>query len=254
MGPALSEIFSEAGVQLYSESVLAIKEQLQDIFTTAIGGLEGTIKEELGRRGQAESAAHFGPWIASLVEDVVQFGMPEIGGALEDLAGSLTAEFVQEETETGEELLGLEEEEPVEGEEEVEVIEEEPVEEPAAEEEPGLEELMAPAEEEVPEEEAEAEASTEPLKPRTFRIKVPRHKRLAHATKHVTVELKDLFRAAGGRVAIKRKAKTATAAKKVLAKVQEHVVKQLAVRFGAVTEVDPQAIEAWVKKAYAIKE
>jgi hypothetical protein len=233
--------------------VLAIKEHLQEIFTNGINGLEGTIKEELGRRGQNESAAHFGPWIKGLVEDVVQFGMPEIGGALEDLAGSLTAEFVQEEVgEEGEELLGLEEEIP---EEEVEVVEEEPVEEPPEEEEAipaeelGLEELMAPA----PEEEAEAEASTtkpEVAKPRTFRLRVPKHKRLAHAETHATVELKDLFRAAGGRVAIKRKAKTAEQALKVLAAVQTHVVKQLAVRFGAVTEVEPAAIDEWVKKAY----
>jgi len=255
MGPALAEIFSESGVQLYSESVLAIKQHLQEIFTNAINGLESTIKEELGRRGQSESAAHFGPWIQGLVEDVVQFGMPEVGGALEDLASSLTAEFVSEETEAGdEEMLGLEEEAPEE--EEVGVVEEEPVEEPApeeapAEEAPGLEELMAPAE--------EAEAPAAALKPRTYRLKVPKHKRVAHSEEHATLELDDLFRAAGkgklvrGRVAIKRKAKTAAQAKKVLEAVQARVVKQIAARFGAVTEVDPAAIDEWVKKAYASK-
>lgn len=259
MGDALADIFSEAGVKLYADSVLKMKEGLEGILTEGISGLEGTIKEELGNRGLSHASGLFKPWISELVEEIIHFGLEEISGGLEDIADTAAAEFSKkpEEEEGDEELLGLGEEEPA---EEVETTEEEPVAEPPAEEGMGMEPapmggepgagieipgMEAPA----PGGEAGASFSSDPYAPRTWRQRGL--KRKVATTLELTPE--HLVSWAGGLDVAKQKAKTLQAAVGLLQRVQAAAVKRLVARSAAVAvrEVEPLALLDYASRFWA---
>jgi hypothetical protein len=262
MGDALADIFSEAGVKLYADSVIKMKDGLEGILTEGISGLEGTIKEELGKRGLSHASGLFKPWISELVEEIIHFGLEEISGGLEDLADTAAAEFSkkpEDEEEGDEELLGLGEEEPA---EEVETTEEEPVAEPPAEEGMGMEPAPMGGEPgagiEIPGMEApgaapggEAGASfkNDPYAPRTWRQ--PSRARKVASTLELTPE--HLVSWAGGLDVAMRKAKTLQAAVELLQRVQAAAVKRLVAKSAAVAvrEVEPLMLLDYASRFWA---
>lgn len=179
-----AELFDEIGQQFYADAVLAMKDTLTGLFQEQMGTLSDKVKEEFGRRGLEESAPNFSAWMNELVGDLVQFGMEDVSGAVEDLANSIASEYIQdgeeasEGDEEGEELFEVEPEEIEEvTEEEVEPSEEEPAEgeeEEGAEGEEALEDLFA-------EEGEEGEAAARPnaKRPRKRRSRPARQRRTA---------------------------------------------------------------------------
>jgi len=105
MGDALADIFDDYGPEVYSETVLALKDVILERFKEGFEALDGTVKDELGRRGIEESRQHIRAWSNEIVEDVNHMGLDEVAGALEDYVGTLTAEYQQPEGEEGDELL-----------------------------------------------------------------------------------------------------------------------------------------------------
>lgn len=245
MGPDLTTIFNEAGTKLYSNSVLTIKEGLRDIFQEAIDSLTETIQDELGRKGKAEAAEHFGPFIKEVVASVMKEGMGEISDSLEDLASSAAAEFIQSaeeaEPEAGEEeLFGVED---------VEEVEEEPVEEPPEEEAPaegeeeiGFEELMGG------EPEAPAEGSVKPdvKQPRRWKSKKPVRVKQGEVLREADLELRDVLKIVGGKKGLlKRRVRTAQQAFTVLHKAQMLAIRQLTAQYASVAEVPAETLKDW---------
>jgi hypothetical protein len=151
----LADLLDEYGQSLYAASVLAIKEELKRIFEETMTDLTGAVGDELGRRGVEESGPHFKPWMNEMVEDLINVGMQEVAGTLEDLASSYSAEYLQEEEE-GADLFAVEDEDLEEVEEVPEAEVEEPMEEEAAPEGETLEELFG----------EEEEAAADTIKPR----------------------------------------------------------------------------------------
>lgn len=123
MGDALADLFDEFGPEIYSETMLALKDVVLGKFQEGFDALDQTIKDELGTRGVEESREHIREWSSEIAEDVNHFGLDEVAGALEDLVGTLAAEFQQEGGEAGEgsELLDFGDAEEV-AEEEVEEV------------------------------------------------------------------------------------------------------------------------------------
>jgi hypothetical protein len=105
MGDALADIFDNYGPEIFGDIELKLKDTLKKAFTNGINDVKKSIKEELGNRGVEESVQYFGEWINGVVEDITHFGMDNAAGALEDLASSLAAEYVQDEGGEGEELF-----------------------------------------------------------------------------------------------------------------------------------------------------
>ncbi|KKN23364.1 hypothetical protein LCGC14_0905630 [marine sediment metagenome] len=124
MGDALADLFDEFGPEIYSNTILSLKDVMLEKFREGFEQLDATIQEELGTRGVEESREHIRAWSDEIVEDVNHFGLDEVAGALEDYVGTLAAEFQQEAAE-GDDLLEVPEEDL----EEVEEVEEEDVEE-----------------------------------------------------------------------------------------------------------------------------
>lgn len=162
----LADLLDEYGQSLYAESVLSIKDDLKRIFEETMTNLTSSVQDELGRRGVEESGPHFKPWMNELVEDLINYGMQEVSGTLEDLASSYSAEYIQDESEEGADLFAVEDEEY----EEMEEVGEEEVDEPMEEEEP-TEEEAAPEGETLEELFGEEEAAADTIKPRTRRRK-----------------------------------------------------------------------------------
>jgi len=162
----LADLLDEYGQSLYAESVLTIKENLKQLFEATMTDLTSAVQSELGRRGVDESGPHFKPWMNELVEDLINFGMQEVSGTLEDLASSYSAEYIQEESEEGTDLFAVEEEEDY---EEIEEVSEEEVEVPLEEEEEP--EAAAPEEggETLEELFGEEEAAADTIHPRKRR-------------------------------------------------------------------------------------
>lgn len=122
-----AELFNDIGQKFYSTAVLSLKDTLTSLFEQQLNQLSDQVREEFGRRGLEESAPHFNAWMNELVGDLVQFGMEDVSGAVEDLANSIAAEYVQEseQTDVGEAEEELFEVSPDEVEEVEEVPEEE---------------------------------------------------------------------------------------------------------------------------------
>ncbi len=139
MGDALADLFDEFGPEIYSETILTLKESILSKFQEGFEALDRTIKEELGSRGVKESRQHIRAWSDEIVEDVNHLGLDEVAGSLEDYVGTLAAEFQSEDAGEGDELLDfsgseLDDEEPEEvEEEEVEELDLDLGDEPAAE-------------------------------------------------------------------------------------------------------------------------
>lgn len=146
MGDDISEMFDEAGKELYNETVESLKDVLREQFERTIPELDQALRDEGGKRWQRSAAEFYRPWINEMVEVIITQGMNEASGALEDVAASYASEqAVGPEGAEEEELLEV----PVEETEEVEDFEEE--EEPEA----------ADEEEEFDEEEDEEGSSLE---------------------------------------------------------------------------------------------
>lgn len=257
MGDALADIFSTAGVKLYSDIVLELKNGLETLLKEGIGGLEQTIKEELGNRGLGHAADLFKPWISELIQEIITFGLEEISGGLEDIASDAAAEFSvkpEDEDEAEEALLGTEEEP-----EEVESVEEEPVAEPAAEGEgadvsipravpDGTEESATGFE--LPEGEAAA-APGDPYQPRTWRQRGK--KRLARTTVKLTPQ--QLTNWIGGIDSLQQRAKTVTAALALLQQVQAKAIRKIVASRAtiAVRETDPLELLDYVHKHFSYR-
>jgi hypothetical protein len=255
MGDALAEIFSTAGVKLYSDSVLQLKDGLENLLKEGISGLEGTIREELGNRGLSHAADLFKPWISELIEDIIHFGLEEISGGLEDLASDAAAEFSvkPEEDEDEAELLGAgEEEEPG----EVETVEEQPVAAPTSDEGaetavPGATPAPAPAAAdnatgfELPG--GEAAAQSDPRQPRTWRR---RGKARVASTMELTPQR--LANWIGGLDEVQRRAKTVPEAMALLQKVQAKAIRKIITRTPAIAvrEADPLELLDYAHKFF----
>lgn len=125
MGDALADLFDEFGPEIYSETILGLKDVILEKFRSGFEQMDSTIQEELGKRGVEESREHIRAWSDEIVKDVNHFGLDEVAGALEDYVGTLTAEFQQEDGEEGDDLLEVPEEDL----DAVEEVEEEEVEE-----------------------------------------------------------------------------------------------------------------------------
>lgn len=133
MGDDISDMFDEAGKELYNETVESLKDVLREQFERTIPELDQSLRDEGGKRWQRSAAEFYRPWINEMVEVIITQGMNEASGALEDVAASYASEHAAgpeseeadellevpvEETEEVEEIEGEEEPEPVEGEEE----------------------------------------------------------------------------------------------------------------------------------------
>lgn len=171
----LADLLDDYGQSIYAESVLAIKEDLSQIFESKMADLTSDIKAELGRRGVDEAGPHFKPWMNEVVEALNEFGMQEVSGTLEDLAGSYSAEYITEEEEedSGDDLFSVDDGDV----EEVEEVKEEApkeTEEAAPEEGENLEDLFGEGDKETTEEEAAAN-----IRPRRKRRRPLRRRREA---------------------------------------------------------------------------
>lgn len=260
MGEPHADVFNAVGTNLYNSIVLTIKNDLEELFKGNIDQLESTIKEELGNRGLTQAAEYFAPWILEVLEDVIQFGMKDVAGKLEELGNTAASKFVkktEEEEEAGEEDLFGTEEEP----EEVETVEEEPVappeeeetpegaeekkEEEAPAETPGLEELMAPPEGEAP-------AKFDP-KPRVWKSKPSGSRRTAST---YTLKVRDLVKAAGGKKVIQKKCAHLAEAFSLLVSTQEKVAPRILKegKFSRVRGVNPVALFDWTSRYFTFLE
>jgi len=255
MGDALTEIFTKAGTKLYADAIIKLKENLEAVFTEAIEGLKGTVKEELGSRGLKKAATLFKPWVQEIVEEVIQFGLKEVGGTLEDLASSSAAEFTKskEEDTTEEDLFGDDAEAPEElaPPEDIEEVGEEPV-APEAEEELPEEEGLAPtAPAPVGPAATPAPASTtfDPFKPRVWVSKKPVSTKTANA--HLVLTIEQVVKAAGGLETLQKTAKTAPAAYKQLMQAQNQLVAKMASQYAFIEGVSPLTALDWANQYWA---
>lgn len=248
LGNALANIFSEVGTKLYSDSILEIKKTMEKLFNASMEELQGQVKAELGLRGLKKSSLLFKTWIQELTDELIQKGMKEVSGSLEDLASTAAAKYPAKGQEEGEEDLFGEEEQP----EDVEEVAEEPVapaeEVPGEGEGEGMEDLFpeepeaalpggAPAAPAAPMTAPAPAATHDPFAPRRWKKVGPQKVKVAEASTSLTVE--QLVEAAGGHKALSSQFGKAPDVISHLQKVQTQMVKKLAQAYKVVESVSP---------------
>jgi hypothetical protein len=99
VGPALAEIFSEFGPEIYNGVVTSVKGALKTAFEAGLQQVEETVRSELGNQGLQVAQQYYRVWLDELTSDLKQHGFDDAAVAVEDIASDLAAAFPSEQAE-----------------------------------------------------------------------------------------------------------------------------------------------------------